>query len=138
VPAINLHQLFPESVFVIKYNGISCCCYVAFSLGQEGCEAGHFLSEPWLLFEAGALSKKDDAHVCCTYLWQLQAAEVPQPLGQFQATKCEEHDTRGLECGINPLSRLKCEGAVQEAYDHRCSTFPRFRMVRGRALRKES
>jgi hypothetical protein len=36
------------------------------------------------------------------------------------------------------MSKLKCDGAVQEAYDQRFSTFPNFRMTFGRALINES
>jgi hypothetical protein len=59
------------------------------------------LSEPWLLFEAGALSKKKESARVCTYLWSLYAAKVPQPLAQFQAAKCDQEDTKRLLQSIN-------------------------------------
>ena len=75
------------------------------------------LNEPWLLFEAGALSKKDDAHVC-TYLWGLEPAEVQQPLGQFQATKCDKSDTKHLienmnKNLLNPLKAGQLESTCE-------------------------
>ena len=45
------------------------------------------LAEPWLLFEAGALSKTKDALVC-TFTLDVKPSEVKPPLGFFQATKC--------------------------------------------------
>src|SRR4051794_9844354 len=44
------------------------------------------LQSTWLHFEAGAVGKAfDESHVM-TFLIGLSPAEVPQPLGQFQAT----------------------------------------------------
>ena len=43
------------------------------------------LNAPWLLFEAGAISKTKDVHVC-TLLVGITSSEVEQPLGQFQHT----------------------------------------------------
>jgi hypothetical protein len=65
------------------------------------------LQEPWLHFEAGALSTKkfdaDRSHVC-TYLFGLSPAEVPEgPLTQFQATRAEREDTKALLQTINKL-----------------------------------
>jgi hypothetical protein len=68
------------------------------------CVTPENLNEPWLLFEAGALSKKDGARVC-TYLWELEAAAVPQPLGQFQATKCNKADTERLVGNMKEFRR---------------------------------
>lgn len=71
------------------------------------------LEEPWILFEAGALSKTvDDKTRLCTYLiGGLQPEDVGAPLGTFQATKAEKGDTRKLLQTINsalsdaPLSK---------------------------------
>src|SRR6266700_7074493 len=48
------------------------------------------LAAPWILFEAGAISKKKGAHVC-TFLLDLQAADVEPPLGQFQHTSRDKN-----------------------------------------------
>lgn len=61
------------------------------------------LREPWLLFEAGALSKTLDARTrVCTYLLaELEPQDVKQPLGIFQATKATKEDTKKLLHTIN-------------------------------------
>lgn len=61
-------------------------------------------AEPWLLFEAGALSKiiTDEKTRLCTYLiGGLEKADVKQPLGMFQHTLSEKEETRGLVHTIN-------------------------------------
>jgi len=59
--------------------------------------------QPWILFEAGALSKSiDDKARLCTYLLGgLQPQDVKPPLGMFQAAKAEKEDTRKLVHAIN-------------------------------------
>jgi hypothetical protein len=61
------------------------------------------LSEEWILFEAGALSKTLDpgTRVCTSLLGGLQPQDVPRPLGEFQATKAEKEDTRRLVHTLN-------------------------------------
>src|SRR6266852_968249 len=61
------------------------------------------LEAPWLLFEAGALSKAiDDTNRLCTYLLDgLKPEDVKAPLGMFQATKATKEDTRKLIQTIN-------------------------------------
>jgi hypothetical protein len=54
----------------------------------------------WLLFEAGALSKAKDTHVC-TLLIDLRPADLSSPLAQFQATIAEKEDVRRLAHTIN-------------------------------------
>ena len=60
-------------------------------------------NRPWILFEAGALSKSlDDKTRVCTYLLgELRPGDVVPPLGMFQATKAEKADTRKLIGTIN-------------------------------------
>lgn len=50
---------------------------------------------PWLLFEAGALSKTKDANAC-TFLLGVTPADIEQPLGQFQHTVLIKEDVRKL------------------------------------------
>ena len=45
------------------------------------------LSEPWILFEAGALSKTLESTFVCPLLIDLEKSDVSGPLAQFQATK---------------------------------------------------
>jgi hypothetical protein len=60
-------------------------------------------TEPWILFEAGALSKTiDEKSRLCTYLLGgLQNQDVKPPLGMFQHTKSDEEDTFLLIQTIN-------------------------------------
>jgi hypothetical protein len=61
------------------------------------------LNAPWILYEAGALSKAlDDETRLCTYLLGgLQFQDIDPPLGMFQATKAEKEETRRLIQAIN-------------------------------------
>ena len=62
------------------------------------------LNEPWLLFEAGALSKTitEDKNRLCTYLLAgLTSHEIKQPLGTFQHTPADKEETRKLVHAIN-------------------------------------
>jgi hypothetical protein len=59
------------------------------------------LSAPWLLFEAGALSKTLDKTFVCPYLLNLQPTDVQGSLAQFQATTMEKEETRKLLHTIN-------------------------------------
>lgn len=58
------------------------------------------LDEPWVNFEAGALSKLPGSYVC-TFLLGLSPGDVKFPLAQFQMTKAEKHDTNLLVQTIN-------------------------------------
>ena len=61
------------------------------------------LSEPWILYEAGALSKTiDDRTRLCTYLLGgLRSQNVRQPLGMFQHTEANKSETKKLVRTIN-------------------------------------
>ena len=59
------------------------------------------LESPWLLFEAGALSKFQTKSRVCTFLLGLEAHEVRDPLGQFQHTKAERADVFKLIQTLN-------------------------------------
>lgn len=75
------------------------------------------LREPWVLYEAGALSKTlDDKTRLCTYLLGgLNPQDIEPPLGMFQATRPEAEDTFKLVLAVNtalsddpvPESRLR-------------------------------
>jgi hypothetical protein len=59
------------------------------------------MTRPWVLFEAGALSKTfKDAYVC-PYLLDLEPSDVKPPLGQFQCRKANKPDTWKLLETIN-------------------------------------
>lgn len=61
------------------------------------------MNSPWLLFEAGALSKTVDYRTrACTYLLcGLEPEQVAPPLGIFQATRSNKDDTRRLVHTLN-------------------------------------
>lgn len=58
------------------------------------------LQSEWILFEAGALSKTKDAQVC-TFLLDVNPADINPPLGQFQHTLYDKDDLRKLVHTIN-------------------------------------
>jgi len=58
------------------------------------------LASPWIYFEAGALSKTEDALVW-TFLHGLTPSDVPPPLGKFQHTVAQRDDTLSLIKTIN-------------------------------------
>ncbi len=59
------------------------------------------LVEPWILFEAGAISKAVEHTFVCSYLFDLEPSQVKDPLAQFQLTQSEKEDTRSLVQTIN-------------------------------------
>jgi hypothetical protein len=78
------------------------------------CVTSDNLSEPWLMFEAGALSKTfDDQTFVCPYLLDVRPVDLKGPLAQFQAKQAmvKEH-TYGLMLTIN---RALGEAGVEEA-----------------------
>ena len=58
------------------------------------------LDSNWILFEAGALSKTEDAKVC-TFLLDLKPTDVKFPLAQFQSTVFGKEDIKHLIHSIN-------------------------------------
>ncbi|MCZ8100738.1 MAG: TIR domain-containing protein [Burkholderiales bacterium] len=58
------------------------------------------LSAPWILFEAGALSKQLSGRVA-TCLFGVEPTSIRMPLSMFQWTKFEEEDVRKLIVDIN-------------------------------------
>jgi hypothetical protein len=56
---------------------------------------------PWLLFEAGALSKAVSQSFVCPYLLEIAPETVTGPLAQFQCTRANREDTHRLVRTIN-------------------------------------
>ena len=56
------------------------------------CVTKENLEAPWLLFEAGALSKMMDKASVCPFIFDLKRAEVKGPILQFQSTIFEKED----------------------------------------------
>ena len=81
------------------------------------------ISAPWLLFEAGALSKLQSSSRVCTFLLDLRPSEIPQPLGQFQSTSTRRDDVFRLiqtingACGESALEGNKLRRAFDRTWD---------------------
>lgn len=76
--------------------------------------------EPWLLFEAGALSKiTDKGTLVCTFLVAgLQPSDVRSPLSEFQATKSEKDETRQMLQSINKtIGSTLSEHTLDDVFD---------------------
>jgi len=83
------------------------------------CLTPESLEAPWILFEAGALSKLLDKSFVCPFLFGLEPTDVKGPLIQFQATTAEKADVKKLILTINralgdsALSVEKLENALE-------------------------
>jgi hypothetical protein len=71
------------------------------------------LDSKWIHYEAGALSKTDDAYVC-TLLLGIKPSDVEQPLAQFQHTTTEKEDIYQLLSTINLAVGKSGEKALTE------------------------
>jgi hypothetical protein len=65
------------------------------------CVTRRNLNEPWIHFEAGALSKALDQSFVIPYLLDVKPSDLKGPLVQFQAAAADEHDTLKLVHSIN-------------------------------------
>ena len=71
------------------------------------------LNKPWILFEAGALSKNFGKSNVCTILFNLDSADLTGPLTSFQATKFDKTDFKKLLTTVNNTgAESKLESAV--------------------------
>lgn len=78
------------------------------------------LDAPWIMFEAGALSKTLDKAFVCPLLFGVEPSEVKGPLTQFQATRAEKDDMRKL---VQTINRACGDGAlaadrIDKAFEH--------------------
>jgi hypothetical protein len=65
------------------------------------CLTAENLEAPWILFEAGALSKALQTASVCPYLLDLDFKDLTGPLAQFQAKKAERSQTLEMLYAIN-------------------------------------
>lgn len=65
------------------------------------CVTKENLNSQWLMFEAGAISKKVDQSLVCPILVGLDNSDIKGPLTQFQTTLFEKSDFKKLVSGIN-------------------------------------
>lgn len=59
------------------------------------------IERPWILFEAGALSKNFGKSNVCTILFNIESSDISGPLTCFQATKFDKVDFKKLIKTIN-------------------------------------
>ena len=67
------------------------------------------LAAPWILFEAGALSKTVDKSNVVPYLVDVEFAQVDGPLSQFQAKKSDKESTEKIVRTINSSSAVRID-----------------------------
>jgi len=73
------------------------------------------LTEPWINFESGAISKKfDDKTRVCPYLLGLDTTDLKGPLVQFQLVRAIKEDTRILMQTINHALGDGTSGALDD------------------------
>ncbi len=80
------------------------------------------LNAPWLIFEAGALSKTMDKAFVSPFLFNIKRSEVDGPIIQFQSTIFEKEDIRKLlktlnkACGEDKLIDERLDKAFEAWY----------------------
>ena len=76
------------------------------------------IEEPWVLFEAGALSKALGSSLVCPILHDFEPSALSGPLSQFQATKLQKEDMFKLLQSINKClgENALSESLLQEAF----------------------
>jgi hypothetical protein len=79
------------------------------------------VAAPWVLFEAGALSKTLTETYVCPYLLGLRPSDLRGPLVQFQAAEANETDTRRLLATINTV--LGASALSERALDRAFATW---------------
>lgn len=77
------------------------------------------LNSSWIHFEAGALSKQQQNTYVCTFLYNLEPADVREPLAQFQNTKAQRDDVMRLIQTINNAlaDRKLSDSEVNESFE---------------------
>jgi hypothetical protein len=68
------------------------------------CLTAENLTMPWILFEAGAISKSFPQGAVCPYLYDLDYSAITGPLQQFQGKKADRTSTKELVESINSKS----------------------------------
>ena len=69
------------------------------------------LAAPWILFEAGALSKTLAKTHVCPYLFKVKQSDLEGPLVQFQTTQANQQDTKKL---MRTLNKVLGEEALEK------------------------
>ena len=66
------------------------------------------IEAPWLLFEAGALSKMMDKAFVCPFIFDLKRSEIKGPILQFQSTIFDKDDVEKLLQTLNKACGESC------------------------------
>ncbi len=80
------------------------------------------LTEPWLCFEAGALSKAMDKSYVIPFLFNIKPSELQGPILQFQATTFKEDEIKKMVqtlnkvCGQNGISDNLLDNSFNRLY----------------------
>ena len=77
------------------------------------------LNSPWIMFEAGAISKKVDSSLVCPILFGLGNADITGPLTQFQTTLFSKSEMHSLVCTINKANtdNVLADDVLRDAFD---------------------
>lgn len=73
------------------------------------CVTAENVEEPWLMFEAGALSKKMKESFVCPFLLGVKRSDIKGPLAQFQSTIFDKSDILKL---MNTINNSCQDGAI--------------------------
>jgi hypothetical protein len=121
-----LSLVFPDASFWLSTRDIQAGERWGSELDRQ-LESTHFgivcvvqgnLLAPWLLFEAGALSKSVTAGRVVPYCFGLAPDEVTGPLSRFQSVSADEAGTRKLVETINlHLERRRPEGSLAKTFE---------------------
>lgn len=65
------------------------------------CVTRENINEPWLTFEAGALSKSMENAYVSPFLFDIKQSEIDGPILQFQSTTFEKDDLKKLVTTLN-------------------------------------
>lgn len=79
------------------------------------CVTKENLNSQWLMFEAGAISKKVDQSLVCPILVGLDNSDINGPLTQFQTTLFEKSDFKKL---VSDLNKANCENILEDSVLH--------------------
>lgn len=73
---------------------------------------------PWLLFEAGAISKAIEESYVCPFLFDIERSDLKGPLTQFQYTVFQKEDIKKLVNTINKASdNIVSESSLEAIFE---------------------
>ena len=79
------------------------------------CVTPQNINSQWLMFEAGAISKKVDQSLVCPILIGLDNSDINGPLTQFQTTLFEKSDFRKL---VHDLNKANTSNMLEDSVLH--------------------